>query len=214
MKICTNDSHSKGLDPFQKAPATRLTSGEKRLLTEYEDVISKGLNTFFEVGTSLIAIRNARLYREPYDTFEAYCQARWGFGRTYAWRVMGAAERLSLLPSGDETRRPTSEFQMRPFLKLKPEDFPAAWKNVVEKMKDTPITCRAIRDVVNDTERSGTRNRQKRTKKLVVAESSVAQVLITLHQAKGHVAAHRVDEALQALERVEQLLFFRPTEIK
>ncbi len=51
---------------------------------------------FIEVGTALMEIREGRLYREQgYETFEAYCQERWGWSRRYSYNLMVAAEAVS-----------------------------------------------------------------------------------------------------------------------
>jgi hypothetical protein len=55
-----------------------------------------GLAAFFEVGNALVRIRENKLYRATHLTFDRYCQESWNIGRSYAWRVMGVAERLNL----------------------------------------------------------------------------------------------------------------------
>ena len=51
-----------------------MTSNELSILSKHESVISKGLKTFSDVGNALLAIRDGRLYREQFPTFEEYCQ--------------------------------------------------------------------------------------------------------------------------------------------
>lgn len=85
-------------------------------LAAQETIIERGLHTFVEVGTALATVRDERLYRVAHETFEAYCRERWGFDRTYAHRVIGAAEVVSVLPNGN---RPTTESQARELAPLK-----------------------------------------------------------------------------------------------
>ena len=47
-----------------------LIKEEKTLLTQQETIIEKGLSTFVEVGKALTIIRDNKLYREEYETFE------------------------------------------------------------------------------------------------------------------------------------------------
>lgn len=61
-------------------------------LAECEAVIERGLRTFVEVGEALIKIRDAKLFRQDFDTFETYCKERWGFDRTYASKLISAAQ--------------------------------------------------------------------------------------------------------------------------
>ena len=51
-----------------------LSEVEEQALKKYEEIISKGLNTFLEVGHALAEIRDRRLYRATHDTFEPYCR--------------------------------------------------------------------------------------------------------------------------------------------
>ena len=56
---------------------SRLTVGEALKLDRLEKVIEKGLETFWEVGQALGTIRDERLYRAKFETFEDYCRAEW-----------------------------------------------------------------------------------------------------------------------------------------
>src|ERR1700677_3843130 len=105
-------------------PVLLLTEIEKGQLEESERTLERGLGTFYEVGNALLTIRESRLYRLTHSSFERYCLERWNIGRSYAWRVIGAAERLNLLPKDQTASRPTNEFQVRPFLKLAAKEFP------------------------------------------------------------------------------------------
>ncbi len=58
-------------------------------LLECERVIERGLNTFVEVGAALLEIRDGRLYKNDYSTFEDYCRERWGFTRMRATQLIG-----------------------------------------------------------------------------------------------------------------------------
>ncbi len=58
-----------------------LNEPETRERNECEKIISKGWNTFLEVGRALCRIRQKRLYRDHYSTFEEYCQERWDFSK-------------------------------------------------------------------------------------------------------------------------------------
>lgn len=65
---------------------------EQLTLIELESVIERGLQTYVEVGEALKEISERRLYREQgFDTFEAYCEQRWGFSRKVGYEYMRAA---------------------------------------------------------------------------------------------------------------------------
>ena len=54
-----------------------LIKEERENLQKHETTIKKGLNTFVEVGQALLEIRENKLYRIEYKTFEEYCQEKW-----------------------------------------------------------------------------------------------------------------------------------------
>jgi hypothetical protein len=68
-----------------------LTTTEAVQLEKHEAAIKAGLQTFYEVGNALLAIRDARLYRHDFNTFEDYCQRRWGMVASRARQLIGAA---------------------------------------------------------------------------------------------------------------------------
>lgn len=78
---------------------THLTDTEKQDLKKYESLISKGLNTFLEVGKALAEIRDRRLYRETHKTFERYCKETWDLSKGYAYQQIGGYETVTLLES-------------------------------------------------------------------------------------------------------------------
>lgn len=74
-----------------RAPeATNYDTAQR--LAHCENVISRGLQTFIEVGEALLTIRNNRLYRHSHDTFDNYCQERWGWTAGRARQLIGAAQ--------------------------------------------------------------------------------------------------------------------------
>jgi len=101
-------------------------------LAYYEGIIGRGLKTFIEVGNALLAIRDGRLYRDDYLTFEDYCRERWGMSRSRAHRVIDAAIVWdNLLPIGNKL--PANECQVRPLTRLKePQAQREAWSRAVD----------------------------------------------------------------------------------
>ncbi|MEU3096581.1 hypothetical protein ABZ690_17735, partial [Streptomyces sp. NPDC006967] len=65
-----------------------LTSDEHASLTENEAVIERGIKTFYEVGTALADIRDRKLYRADYGTFEEYAEKRWQMSRRRAYQMI------------------------------------------------------------------------------------------------------------------------------
>lgn len=95
-------------------------------LTTLETTIAEGMETFIDVGNALKQIRDERLYRDGYKTFEEYTKERWGWNRAHAHRMIQAAaveENISL-QIGD-TAKPKTESHYREVAKA-PADKQAA----------------------------------------------------------------------------------------
>ena len=186
-----------------------LTKGERDELGECERIIEKGLATFYEVGNALLRIRESRLYRTTHSSFDRYCKERWTIGRSYASRVMGAAERLKLLPTDVELPRPSNEFQMRPFLRLPPEEFPSAWKLAVKTAEEGKITKNVAEAVVHERQPKNlgqVRTAHKGLRGKPKSKPMLGQLLALLHEAKRQVEKTETDKALATLERIESLM--------
>lgn len=104
-------------------------------LMECEELISKGLEKMesgsIDVGFGLGVISEARLYRdEGFTDFATYCRERWDVSKSYAYRLMSAAEVVAeLSPIGDSP--PTTEGQVRPLVKLDPDQRAEAWARAI-----------------------------------------------------------------------------------
>jgi hypothetical protein len=94
------------LNPSQEATAQTQTvtqapvsviETDRQRLTKLETKIRAGLKTFVEVGNALLEIRNSKLYRLDYATFEDYCRARWHISRPRAYQLIKAAETVGNL---------------------------------------------------------------------------------------------------------------------
>lgn len=110
---------------------TELTKPERKELTQYEDVIARGSKTFIEVGNALAAIRDAKLYRAEFETFEKYCHERWDFTKTQANRLIGASNvTQALTPIG--VILPATESQARPLTTIDMEEVGDCWQEVIE----------------------------------------------------------------------------------
>jgi len=123
-----------------------LSLTEQNEFERCEVVIRQGLETFIEVGTALMTIREKRLYRAEFGAFEEYCRERWGMAKTHANRLIAASETIShLTPMGPI---PTTERQARPLTSLQPEVQREAWREVVETHGEH-ITASKVQEVAD-----------------------------------------------------------------
>ena len=114
-------------------------------LRECEAVIERGMRTFIDVGRALAKVRDDRLYREQYETFEDYCQQRWGWSRSRAYRMIEASETVGALSPMGDTPMPTSERQARELSGLDPETAADVMHDAHEQTNGKP-TAKAIKD--------------------------------------------------------------------
>lgn len=127
-------------------PREVLSSDEMIDLDRHEQVIQKGLVGFIEVGSALLAIREQRLYRGAFVTFDDYCRTRWGMSKTHANRLVAASEiATQMTPIGVI---PTSESQIRPLAEVEPVDRPKVWQEAVEATGGKP-TAKAVQQAAD-----------------------------------------------------------------
>jgi hypothetical protein len=97
-----------------------LSEGEQADFFACEEVLGSGWDGFVQCGLALARIRDGRLYRQQYDTFEAYCRQKWQYGRVNVHRLISAAQVFTyLLPNRQQ--KPEHETQVRPLVGLTPE---------------------------------------------------------------------------------------------
>ena len=134
------------LNLFQEDLTTDLTEQETTLLNECEAVVSKGIKAFKEVWGALLEIRDSKLYRKEFRTFDDYCVVKWGLSKNYVNRNLKALDTLNnLVPMG--TNNIETERQLRPLTNLEPEIQRQVVKDVQEINPKAPTSL--IQDVVN-----------------------------------------------------------------
>ncbi len=109
------------IDELAAVDVAALTTTEAATLASCEATIEQGTKTFLEVGNALSTIRDQRLYRADYGSFEEYLQERWASlgGRRVADRLIAAAEiEADLRPIGLTLE---NESQARPLTSLTPD---------------------------------------------------------------------------------------------
>jgi hypothetical protein len=150
---------------------TALTTAEAESLETLEQRISDGLETFIAVGDALRTIRDDRLYRMEFPTFDAYTAGRWGMTYRRAVQLMDAAEVVEEIKDaqeqpaenvnhGSQTQPiltpqalPQSERQARPLTELDtPAEKAEAWQAAVAAAPKTAgkpkVTAKAVKQAV------------------------------------------------------------------
>jgi hypothetical protein len=103
-----------------------LTATERATLAQCEREIDAGRRAWVATGRALRTVRDAKLYREGFGTFDEYIAQRWKMHPRTAYRLMdGEAVFNNLAPGPDFEHVP--EKQLRPLTKLDPEQQREAW---------------------------------------------------------------------------------------
>lgn len=97
-----------------------LSKSELSELTSCELTIETTQGAFVACGMALDKIREDRLYRMTHDTFEDYCQKRWGWSRQRGYQLIEAAKIVNNLPE-IEQKEVKTEYQARVLKKVKSE---------------------------------------------------------------------------------------------
>ena len=136
-----------------------LTLEEKDWLAQCEVVIERGLGVFIETGEALMTVRNERLYRADFASFEDYCRDRWSLSPSRAYQMIDAANVVETIIStivgeihseDDAPSIPATESQARELAPLldDPEELCEVWEEAVERTagKPTAATIKAVRE--------------------------------------------------------------------
>lgn len=162
-----------------------LSIDEKKEFDRCELVIKQGLETFIEVGQALLKIREKRLYRLEFSTFEDYCRHRWGMARQRAHQMIEAANVVKELSTIVDIL-PKTESQARPLTQFQPEVQREAWKEVIQQSQITgePITSQKVKEVVDTFKQAKENYRELRQKqKTDILEKKTDGITIPIDQA-------------------------------
>ena len=144
---------------------TRNTAELERL----EGIIRRNLQSFYEVGSALREIRDKGLYRDVlgFDTFEAYCKAKWDMKRTYAFYMIESAKVIDNVHNCEQ--KPATESQVRPLSRLDPEKQREAWTKAVSTAPEGKVTAahvyKIVKGMMDQTDKQLERELQKRAEK-------------------------------------------------
>jgi hypothetical protein len=93
-------------------------------------LIEQGRTRFVKLREALQRIRDKKLYRENYRTFDAYLKERLGFGRVYALNQIDSSEVVENLVK-KAFPAPADERTSRAICRLSQRDQPKVWKEAL-----------------------------------------------------------------------------------
>jgi hypothetical protein len=191
-------------DGMVEVLASKLSTDQAEELEKCEKIIKQGWGTFLEVGRALATIRDKKLYKGKYYSFDQYWRKELGVSRSYAYSLIESAvvnDQLSAI--ADIEVKPLNEAQLRELIPVKEGKRVDAWKKAVELAGDNPITAKIVRKAA---EKFRPRKSGKPRVKKVGGEIDLGPALKLLSQAET-LAEENKDKAIQKkLTELRELL--------
>lgn len=138
-----------------------ITVAEVQKFTTVEAAMVRTQEAFFEFCAGLLTIRDERLYRASYPTFEEYCLRRWGMGRQRAYQLIDATQVIENLSTMVDIPMPTNERQTRALASLAPDQQREVWAAAIDSALNGQPTAAHIehtaqaKNYKRDTRRTG-----------------------------------------------------------
>jgi hypothetical protein len=127
---------------MSSAMLEKLGTNERLELLVNEKIIRDNIETTVKTWVALQIIRDKKLYRADYGSFEEYCQKKWEFSRRHADQMISGAAAIQSLPKELRTAVLTSGAVAKALVSVPEEDR----VEVVRKIKKSkkPATAAAI----------------------------------------------------------------------
>ena len=160
-----------------------LSQTESTRLLQLEEEIGEDLKAVFRIGINLMEIRDNKLHRDNFKSFEDYCNDKWSKGSNWARKMIKAVEVQQVVPI-------ENEWQARQLVDLSDD-------------KKVEVFTRAVDEVNTPAMVTGTQ--LKRIKQSVLAEASepdIDQVSVVNHR----LLAEDFESCLSGLTRVNSII--------
>jgi hypothetical protein len=142
----------------------KLDVSERGKFRKLELTIANGISSFVVVGNALKEIRDSKLYREEYKTFEKYVSEKWGFEKRRAYQLIDACEANKNLCTigtrNDRSSEIKTERQLRELKDVPVESMAPVVERAAELAGDDKITAsdlkQARQEVLGEVEATST----------------------------------------------------------
>ena len=124
----------------------KLSTQEKHSLATYEKVIEKGVALFHETGHALMQVRDEKLYRGEYDSFEDYLSRKWNLTSSRARQFIAASKTLDSV----EISTNLNEGQAKELAKVPKEKRQEVIDWAIEKAEGKPLTAAKIKQAASE----------------------------------------------------------------
>jgi hypothetical protein len=122
---------------------------ERRSLESLEKVIEGGVESFLATGSALKEIRDQRLYREDFKSFDAYVKSRWCFQRDYADKLIDSSEtkqKVHTMVGTFGADKIQNERQLRELKSVPDEALAEVIAKAAEIAGDAPLTAKVLKE--------------------------------------------------------------------
>jgi hypothetical protein len=143
-------------DGNKSKPVAPLADEDKELKQKLETRIIENTKRFFiDTGRDLHTLKQRRLYREQYNSWQSYCQLGLGINPTTASRAIKAYQDCESIRIyfDDDTLLPKTDYVLRLLGQIKDVELRAnVWRKALEQCNETPTTSdikRAYAEMIN-----------------------------------------------------------------
>ncbi|MEO5915867.1 MAG: hypothetical protein ABIS50_16650 [Luteolibacter sp.] len=135
---------------------TEVMSDEDLQFREtHEGIVTNGVKASMAAAAALYQIHSYKeglLWNSDFESFDAYCRAKWDYGKSHSYRLVECGEFMAALansqsPKGDQPQR---ESQVRPLMELPKERRVKCWNRIVAETPAKELTGKIVAKVVKD----------------------------------------------------------------
>jgi hypothetical protein len=127
-----------------------LSMTELQSFQSLEKVILRGVESFLATGSALKEIRDRKLFREDFQTFEAYVKDRWGFRKSRAYQLIDAADikadLSTMVDKNPKLSEINTERQLRELASVPADSLEKVLGKAAEIAGDEPMTSKIIKE--------------------------------------------------------------------
>jgi len=126
-----------------------LTTDEKNRLKNLEGQIEAAVEMIKSIGDALLEIRDSRLYRQEFSTFDQYCLARWSISRPRAYQLIDMSKLAGQI--GARIRYTSiTEAHVRELKRVGPDDQAEIWEKTKQRFETDRPSMRQLQEIINE----------------------------------------------------------------
>lgn len=193
-----------------KKPGKAMKLMVSQLLQKNEKTIARAASSFLELGKALKEIRDRKQYEAArHKNFEAYCERKWNYSKSYASRLIGAYDVHELLkaklPAG--TVLPNNEYQLRALAALPESKWCRTWQQIRKQAKGKPVTGELVDAAVKAILHSkGAGGRSADKAKKPAAASQLDKIGKLVKKELSQTGKRSATKLIELLKKIQELV--------